>query len=60
MIELLLRAERAGVKILDLPVSFTENYDTTVNVKKTIKNYIINIRRLRKEFKAEDKHVFFY
>ena len=56
MIELLLRAERAGVNILDLPVTFTENYDTTVNVKKTIKNYIINIRRLRKVFKAEDKH----
>ncbi|MBO5550888.1 MAG: glycosyltransferase [Lachnospiraceae bacterium] len=50
MIELLLRAERAGINILDLPVVFTENYDTTVNIGKTIRNYIFNIRRLRGEF----------
>ena len=50
MIELLLRAERAGVNILDLPVVFTENYDTTVNIGRTIRNYIYNIRRLRGEF----------
>ena len=54
MIELLLRAERGGVNILDLPVTFTENYDTTVKIGKTIKNYLINIRRLRRTF-ANDK-----
>ena len=56
MIELLLRAERAGVNILDLPVTFTENYDTTVNVGKTIKNYLINIARLRKVFNDDKKN----
>ncbi len=55
MIELLLRAERAGVNILDLPVTFTENYDTTVKIGKTVKNYLINIRRLRKTFKNDKK-----
>lgn len=54
MVELLLRAERAGMKICDLPVTFTENYDTTVNVPETIHNYLVRIRRLRKEFKKED------
>ena len=55
MIELLLRAERKGVRIKDLPVVFTENYDTTVNMKKTIYNYLVNIHRLRRTFKVEDK-----
>lgn len=53
-VELLLRAERAGMKICDLPVTFTENYDTTVNVPETIRNYLVRIRRLRKEFRKED------
>ncbi len=55
MIELLLRAERKGVNIYDMPVVFTENYDTTVNVGKTIRNYLIRIRALRKTFREEDK-----
>ncbi|MBR2121813.1 MAG: glycosyltransferase [Lachnospiraceae bacterium] len=54
MVELLLRAERSGMRILDLPVTFTENYDTTVNVPGTIRNYLVRIRKLRKEFKKED------
>lgn len=54
MIELLLRAERHGYKILDLPVTFTEDYDTTVNVGKTIRNYLVNIKRLRHTFKEEE------
>ena len=54
MIEFLLRAERDGMNILDMPVEWVEDYDTTVNVPKTIKNYLINIRRLKKEFDKED------
>lgn len=54
-IEFLLRAERDGMKILDLPVEWTEDYNTTVKIFKTIKNYLINIRRLHKTFKEEDK-----
>ncbi len=56
MIELLIRAERADVHILDLPVTFTENYDTTVKIGKTIKNYLINIRKLRKTFRNAEKN----
>ena len=40
-VELLLRAEKQGVKIYDMPIEWVEDYDTTVNVPKTIKNYII-------------------
>ena len=52
-VELLLRAERMGIKICDLPVTWVEDYDTTVKVFKTIKNYFIRIRKLRKLFKTE-------
>lgn len=55
MIEFLLRAERDGMNILDMPVEWVEDYDTTVNVPKTIKNYLINIRRLKREFDREDR-----
>lgn len=54
-IEFLLRAERDGMKIYDMPVEWQEDYNTTVNVPKTVKNYLVNIKRLRKTFKAEDK-----
>ena len=55
MIEFLLRAERDGIRILDLPVQWTEDYDTTVNVWKTIKNYLKNIWKLKKAFRQEDR-----
>ena len=42
MIEFLLRAERDKINILDMPVEWIEDYDTTVNVWKTIKNYVRN------------------
>ncbi|MCR5675474.1 MAG: glycosyltransferase [Lachnospiraceae bacterium] len=47
MVEFLLRAERMGLKIVDLPVVFTEDYDTTVHVGSTIVNYLKNIAKLR-------------
>lgn len=53
-VEFLLRAERMGVKILDMPVEWVEDYDTTVNVPKTIINYIKRISKLRKLFKEEN------
>ena len=55
MIEFLLRAERDGMDILDMPVEWVEDYDTTVNVPKTIKNYLMNIARLKREFDSEDR-----
>lgn len=50
MIEFLLRAERRGVKILDYPVEWQEDYNTTVKIFKTICNYIRQIARLFWEF----------
>ncbi|MCI2048249.1 MAG: glycosyltransferase [Lachnospiraceae bacterium] len=55
MIEFLLRAERDGMRILDMPVDWTEDYDTTVHVWKTIRNYMKNIARLRRTFSEEDR-----
>ena len=53
-VEMLLRAERAGVEIEDMPVEWVEDYNTTVNVGKTIKNYLKRIKMLKGRFKAED------
>ena len=50
MIEFLLRAEKRGVKILDYPVEWQEDYNTTVKVFKTICNYLVQIARLFCEF----------
>lgn len=50
MIEFLLRAEKRGVKILDFPVQWQEDYNTTVKVFRTICDYLVHIVRLFKEF----------
>lgn len=55
-VELLLRAEKRGVRILDYPVEWQEDYNTTVRVWKTIRNYIVQIARLYKEFYIK-KHI---
>ncbi|MBQ6588709.1 MAG: glycosyltransferase [Butyrivibrio sp.] len=55
-VELLLRAERTGVNIVDMPIEWVEDYDTTVNVPKTIKNYIIRIYKLKKMFRQEKRY----
>lgn len=54
-IEFLLRAERMGVVIYDMPVEWQEDYNTTVKVWKTIKNYLVQIGRLHKAFRQEEK-----
>lgn len=50
MIEFLLRAEKRKVAILDYPVEWQEDYNTTVKVWKTIWNYSRQIVRLFWEF----------
>lgn len=50
MIEFLLRAEKRGVRILDYPVEWQEDYNTTVKVFKTVCNYLVQIARLFREF----------
>ena len=42
-IEFLLRAERDGIVIYDMPVRWQEDYNTTVKLWKTIKNYLVQI-----------------
>lgn len=54
-IEFLLRAERMGIVIYDMPVEWQEDYNTTVKVWKTVKNYLVRIYRLHKTFKEEEK-----
>ena len=53
IIELLLRAERKGVHIYELPVRWADDYDSKVDFVKVVKNYLSNISRLRKTFKKE-------
>ena len=50
MIEFLLRAEKRGVEILDYPVEWQEDYNTTVKLFRTITNYLVQIARLFWEF----------
>ena len=54
-IEFLLRAERKDMKIYDMPVEWQEDYNTTVKVWKTIKNYLVRMYYLKKAFRKEDK-----
>lgn len=54
-IEFLLRAERMGVVIYDMPVEWQEDYNTTVKVWKTIRNYLVQIYRLKKTFRQESR-----
>lgn len=56
MIEFLLRAEKRGVRVLDYPVEWQEDYNTTVKVFKTICNYLVQIARLYREFYIR-KHI---
>lgn len=50
MIEFLLRAEKTGVRVLDYPVEWQEDYNTTVKIVRTVCNYLVQIVRLRREF----------
>lgn len=56
MIEVLLRAEKRGIRILDYPVDWQEDYNTTVKIFKTICNYLKQITRLFVEFYIK-KHI---
>ena len=46
MIEFLLRAEKRGIRVLDYPVEWQDDHNTTVKVFKTICNYMVQITRL--------------
>ena len=54
-VELLLRAERNGMNIYDMPVEWQEDYNTTVKIWKTIKNYLKRMYSLKKAFRVEER-----
>lgn len=56
MIEFLLRAEKRGVRILDYPVEWQEDYNTTVKIFRTVCNYLVQIARLFWEFNVR-RHI---
>lgn len=53
IIEVLLRAEKANLKIFELPVRWQDDYNSTVNVLSLIINYCQQMVKLRKKFKKE-------
>lgn len=50
IIELLLRAERLSYNVIELPVKWEDDHNTTVHYFKLITNYLIQIKRLFIEF----------
>ncbi|QNK42114.1 glycosyltransferase [Caproicibacter fermentans] len=48
--ELLLRAERAGIVIREIPVTWQDDYDTTVHVGRLVRTYLAQMARLYAEF----------
>jgi len=46
--ELLARANKTGYKIKEMPVSWIEDADSKVNVKRTVINYLKNLVKLRR------------
>ena len=49
-VEMLIRAEKLGIKIEEIPVVWQDDYDTTVKVGKLIRQYVAQIIRLFNEF----------
>lgn len=54
IIELLLRAERDGYVVHELPVHWEDDYNSKVQVWKVISNYCKQIMRLRRVFRNEN------
>jgi glycosyltransferase involved in cell wall biosynthesis len=49
--ELLVKGERWGYKLKEIPVKWVEDKGSTVNVKRTVESYLRNIFRLKKRIK---------
>ncbi|MEM5793453.1 MAG: glycosyltransferase family 2 protein [Candidatus Aenigmatarchaeota archaeon] len=49
--ELLIKAQYFGYRLKEIPVKWIEDKGSTVNIPKTVKSYLKNIFRLRKELK---------
>jgi len=48
--ELMIKAQREGYKIKEIPIRWIEDQDSRVNIPNTVKNYIFSMLRLRWEF----------
>lgn len=55
VIELLIRAERKGIRIYELPVRWTDDYDTTVHVKRLVIYYLKRMLHLKRVFREEQR-----
>ena len=55
VIEMLLRAERTGVNIMELPVEWYDDSQTKVDILSTIRNYIKNIIKLYRIFHNKEQ-----
>ena len=56
MIEFMLRAEKRGMNVLDYPVEWQDDHNTTVKIFKTICNYMVQITKLWIEFNVK-RHI---
>jgi len=55
IIELLIRAERDNISIYELPVTWVDDYDTTVHVKKLVIYYLKKIYALKKQLNHDKR-----
>lgn len=53
--EMLVKGERYGYKLKEIPVKWIDDEGSTVNIKKTVESYMKNIFRVRKELKDDGK-----
>jgi glycosyltransferase involved in cell wall biosynthesis len=51
--ELLFKCQRWGYRVKEIPVTWTEDPGSTVNVYKTVKNYVLSILRIKLEFSID-------
>jgi len=52
-VEMLIRAEKNNINIVEIPVEWQEDYNSTVNIINTVKVYLKRIYELKKELKKE-------
>ncbi len=54
--ELLVKAERRGLTVHEVPVAWVEDTDSRVNIRRTATDDLKGVHRLRKEFAATRRH----
>ena len=54
-VEFLIRAERMGVSIVEIPVEWIDDHNTTVKVIRTIADYLVKMKELKKQLDKETR-----